>query len=399
MASMNKKEIRVPTGADLLDMVVGGGQGFGYPVGRIINLVGDKSSGKTFLACEIIAAAYYLFGKKLVWDYDDAESGFTFDTKELYGIEIMPKDESKRRKSKTVEEFYCNYRDFLEGLTEGQMGIYIMDSLDGLSSEEIQTRGDQRYAKFKKGEKLEKGSYQMASAKFLSQEFFKSVTDLTEKKNALLIIISQTRDKINSTFPMQTRAGGRALDFYAHTALWLSTITKVEKKGRAVSVVVKALTKKSKTPRPFRSCVFTLIFDYGLDNVGSNLDFLFDLRGDDGKLKKAASSILWAGDSCEEVTVKSLMVFLKEHGKEEEFKEDRKRKGGLTGKGPIRDWILQIEELQAPFRDKFGLIMKRSALIDWIEENGKQQELTEKVRAKWERIEEEIRTKRKKKYL
>ena len=394
-------QIFAPTGCDLLDLAVGGGVGYGFPLGKIINIVGDKSSGKTFLAIELIAATFNhsVFKDRLVWKFDDGENGFTFDTKTLYNMEIIPKEKKKHEKSETVEEFYCNYRSFLESLSKDQFGIYVLDSLDGLSSKEVQDRGDQRFTKFKKGESFDKGSYQMGSAKFLSQEFFKNVTALTEEKNTLLIIVSQTRDKIDAMFPTQTRAGGKALDFYAHTALWLSTISKIEKKGRAVGVVVKALCKKSKTPRPFRSCVFTLLFDYGVDNIGSNLDFLFDLRGKDGKLNIAANSILWSGEKCEDISVKSLLNFIKEQDRESLFKEVKKQLKGLTGKGPIREWILQQEDLKGPFEEKFGLVMKRSELITWIEDNNKQAELTERVREKWEQIENEIRTKRQKKYL
>ena len=127
--------IRFPTGCDLLDTVVGGGEGMGYPAGRIVNFVGDKSSGKTFLAIEVIVASYYKYKKKLKWCYDDSESGFSFNTKNIYGIEIMPVDKDKRKKSKTVEDLYCNVREFAEGLSENEMGIYVCDSLDGVGSE------------------------------------------------------------------------------------------------------------------------------------------------------------------------------------------------------------------------------------------------------------------------
>ena len=54
-------------------------------------------------------------------------------------------------------------------------------------------------------------------------------------------------------------------------------------------------TEKSKTKRPFRECTFLVYFDYGIDDIGTSLDFLFDLRGKDGKLVKAAEKIEWDG--------------------------------------------------------------------------------------------------------
>ena len=62
----SKSRICFPTGSDLMDIQVGGGVTKGYPAGRIINIVGDKSSGKTFMAIEVIVAAYYKYGYTMI---------------------------------------------------------------------------------------------------------------------------------------------------------------------------------------------------------------------------------------------------------------------------------------------------------------------------------------------
>jgi len=384
------------SGCDLLDLVVGGGVRYGYPVGKVINIVGDSSSGKTFLACELMAAAYHALGERLRWTYDDAESGFSFDTEELYGFPVLPPEE-ERVKSETVEEWYCHVREFAESLKKNEIGIYVLDTLDGLSSKQIQERGDDRYKAYQKGKKYETGSYQLESAKFLSQEFFKNLTSLIEQTNVLLVVISQTRDDITSMFKKQTRSGGRALDFYAHSCLWLAKSQVVKKKGRAVGIVVKAKVMKSKTPRPYRWCYFPLTFDYGLDNVGANVDFLYDLRTETGELKSASETLRWS-EGGREANPKALVEFIKERGKEDAFKEARKGRGSLTGAKAITEWISSDPALLAEFEKEFGVAMKREDLIDWIERNSKQGELTEKVRAKWEEIEREIRSVRAKRY-
>jgi hypothetical protein len=237
----------------------------------------------------------------------------------------------------------------------------------------------------------------MEAPKFLSQEFFKELTFWTEEKKVLLIIVSQVRDKIDSLFNEQTRSGGKALDFYAHTALWLSTAQKIIRKERAVGVLVKALTKKSKTPRPFRTCYFTLLYDYGLDNIGTNLDFLYDLRTEKGELKDTANSIQWSVEA-KEVTPKILVEFIKAQGKEELFRIAKKA-NNLEGIKKIKEWIVGPGELKEQFEAEFGVTMRRGELITWIETSGKQAELTERVRAKWEAIEQSIRSDRPRKYL
>lgn len=379
-------------GADLLDTVVGGGLGMGIPAGKIINLVGDKSSFKTFLACEILAAARYRYKKKVKWVYDDCESGFTFDTQTMYGFEVMPFDVTERSRSRTVEEMYCNVRDFIEGLKDNELGIYIVDSLDGLTSEEMDKRADERYKKFKKDEEFKQGSYQMGKAKFLSQEFFPPIAELCETKNVLFIIISQIRENIESfSFEKYVRAGGKALDFYCHTVLWLAQKHKIKKKGRVIGVVVKAKTTKSKTPRPYRDCEFSCYFDYGIDNVGTNVDYLFNLRGDSGELLKVAESVVWKG---EEQTVASLKLFLEDTQHMPGYKAIHKE----VKKSAMLEYIASIPELKVLHEDRFGAPMSRDELIQFIEEKGLQKELTERVMDKWETIENSIKTTRSPKY-
>jgi RecA/RadA recombinase len=291
------EQIRIGTGCTTLDLNVGGAAGaLGLPAGKIVNIVGDSSSFKTFLCCEIIASAYHKYGKRLRWVYDDCESGFTFNTTELYGFEIIPED--KGNSSQTVQEMSGNVRKFISSLKKDEFGIYVVDSLDGLSSEEIEQIAKDRQSAFEKGKEYKKGSYQMESAKFLSQEFFRTLTDDIQNKNVLLIFVSQIRHNIDVTsFQKWTRAGGKALDFYAYCCLWLKNIKKIIHVGKTVGVVVEAESKKLKAPRPFRVSRFVAYFDYGIDDIGTNLDFLFDLRGKKGELLKSATSIEWEGNT------------------------------------------------------------------------------------------------------
>jgi recombination protein RecA len=399
---------RFCTGSDLLDLVVGGGQGMGFPSGKVINIVGDKSSGKTFIACEIVANAYHKYGKRLKWVYDDAESGFTFNTKEMYGVEIMPLNDDDRVKSRTVEDMYCNFKLFLKTLKDDEVGIYVVDSLDGLTSEENEKRGEERIKAFEQDKEFKQGSYQMGAAKFLSQEFFKGVTEETEQKNCLLIIISQVRENIEPfSFEKYVRSGGKALDFYAHTVVWLACINKIKKKERTVGVIVKAKTTKSKTPRPFRECVFSLLFDYGLDNIGSDVDYIFDLRGDSGVLLSKAESLAWSGESSGEgmeATSANLRAFLEDIERWADYKADiRTDNGGKMPSDPLKKsllikWIESHPEVQEVYEKKFGASMTREELIQYVESKGLTKELTQKVVDKWETVENSIRTNRPPKY-
>jgi len=381
----------ISTGSDLLDMVVGGGIGMGFPAGRIVNIVGDKSSGKTFIACELIAAAYNKYKKKLKWEYDDCESGFGFNTQALYGIEIMPEKASDRHHSDTVEDLYCNIRSFKEKLKAGELGIYVVDSLDGLSSEEGEKLANERYNAYQKEKEFKQGSYKMGKAKYLSQEFFPQLADELEDKNILLVIVSQVRENIDPmSFEKYTRTGGKAMDFYCYTVLWLAQVGKVTQKGRVTAVRVKVRTTKSKTPRPYREAYVSLIFDYGLDNISSNIDFLFDFLTPTGQIKKDAKAS-WSGN--QQLTLDNLHGFMKQ------FWPDKTYLTTITRASLVK--LIEGEggdKVNSQFESEFMGDMKRAELISMVESADLESELTKRTVAKWEMIEASIKTNRKRKY-
>lgn len=273
-------------------------------------------SHNTFICTEMVASAYHKYKDNFDWKYDDCESGFSFDTKKLYGFSIIPLNKEEMTKSETVEDLYCNVRDFIEQRKK-QAGIYGVDSLDGLSSEEGDDLAEERYKAHKKGKKLTKGSFRMKKPYYLSQEFFPQLTDKLEKTDSLLIIISQVRQNVDPmSFEKYTRAGGKALDFFAHTVIWLAQVCKVRKKDRVIGVTIKAKTTKSKTARPYRECFFTVYFDYGIDNITSNIDFLYDFRTDSGKVVTNAKGE-WDG---KEFTREKLIDYIRENHLEAELK-------------------------------------------------------------------------------
>lgn len=393
----NKLEkIRFSTGCQLLDLVIGGKKGvLGIPAGKFINIVGDKSAGKTFLSNEIIASAYHKYGsKKFKWVYDDCESGYSFDTESMYGFDIMPENPVH---STTVEEAFCNISDFANSLKDSQFGIYVLDSLDGLTSQEQDDRAEERLKAFHADKEFDKGTYGMGKQKYLSQEFCPQLCSVIEDKNVLVIIISQVREKIDMfSFEKYSRSGGKAIDFYAHSVIWLATAKYITKKDRKVGVVVKAKTTKSKTPRPFRECFFSFLYDYGLDDIGSSVDFLFDLRTDKGELNTKAKAVQWNGDAGK-MTLSDLKKFLEEYELMEKYENSRFCDGKPTAED-IFDFIQSKKDYKAKFSEKFGESMSREELISWIEDNNLEDELRERVTNKWEEIEDSVKSSRKKKY-
>ena len=394
------EKIYAPTGSFLMDLVVGGGVGYGFPFGRIINFVADKSSGKSFMACEVIAACHYKYGKNFKWIYDDCESGFSFNTENLYGFEIMPPTIEERTKSNTVEQAYTNVREFAESLEEDEFGIYVIDSLDGLKSKEAKKRMTEKYnrdlkQKYNKEEKekKEKGTFGVEKPKFLSQDFFPDLSDIIEKTNCLLIIISQVRQNIDPmSFEKFTRNGGKAMDFYCHTVFWLANINKIKKRGRAIGVTIKAKTTKSKTPRPYREMCFELKFDYGLDDIATCVDFLFDFRTPTGELTETTKA---SWENGKELTLENLKIFLQENEVEDEYRNTVNEK---LKKSEVMGWLEEHPTLGEKYKKTFLDKMSRDDLIKMIEDNNLVDELHRRTEEKWEEIELSIKSLRKPKY-
>lgn len=270
----------ISSGCTILDCVIGGG----YPLGRVVNIVGDKSSGKTLLAIEAFAnfAEKYPNGSMY---YHEAESAFDIEYAEALG---MPVGKVQFIEEDTIEEFFSAISEVIEVHKESkEPAIYILDSLDALSDKAEKERG------------IEEGSFAMTKQKKLSEIFRRIISDL-EKTRVCLVIISQVRDNIGVMFGEKyKRSGGKALDFYASQIIWLSEVEKLIKTIRGIKrptgIKVRANCKKNKISAPFRTCDFPIIFGYGIDDKTASIEFLKTVKDgiegiDENSLKEVIST-------------------------------------------------------------------------------------------------------------
>jgi len=306
----------ISSGSDLLDCALGGG----FPLGKVINIIGDKSSGKTLLICEAIAKAIKKYNKEIEVFYDDTEAGFSFDTEEIWGFKmpVLVDDKDKDDCSETVEDLISSVKKRLQPfLNSKKPCVYIVDSLDGLTSESEIEHAEAREAAREKGTQ-QTGTYGTQKAKLLS-EFFRLVKNDLKDSNCLLIVISQIRDKIGVKFGKKTtRSGGRALDFYCSQIIELAEVEKIENtvqgQKRKVGVRIRANVAKNKIAKPFRQAEFQILFDYGVDNIDGNLCFLFDLITETGKTKKRIEA-LWDKNTFTDRS--ELISYIEKHDQEE----------------------------------------------------------------------------------
>ena len=280
----------IPSGSVLLDCVIGGG----WPLGRMVNIVGDKSTGKTLLAIEAAANFAEQYPKGEIW-YREAESAFD---KGYAGALGMPLDrinpgEKNWSQFDTVEQVFEDLSEKLEWCKhKGRPALYILDSLDSLSDKE------------EMGRKMGEGSFNLGKQKKLGELFRRKVREI-EESQLCFMIISQVRDKIGVSFgDKTTRTGGRAMDFYASQIVKLALTQTIyeTKKGikRATGLRIRAKCTKNKVGLALRECEFVLTFGFGIDDYQACMEWLVEVKrwGDLGLTKeqavaKAEESMAW----------------------------------------------------------------------------------------------------------
>lgn len=278
-----KVEKMLSTGSTLLNLACTSNWKGGLVQGKYFFFVGDSASGKTFLTLTCLAeASINPAFDNYRFIYDDVEGGALMDIEKYFGVKVAERMEPPRRDkdgtpifSRTIEEFYFNLDDALSG---EKPCLYILDSMDGLSSEPELDKFQERKIAARKGKDVA-GSYGDGKAKTNSMGIRTSLSKLRDT-GSILILINQTRDNVGGGLfeAKKTRSGGHALTFYATIELWSSVAGKIKKTVRGTQRVIgvncRVRVKKNRVTGRERTVEIPIYYSMGIDDVGSCVDYL-----------------------------------------------------------------------------------------------------------------------------
>lgn len=242
----------IPTGSMTLDMALGIG---GVPRGRIVEIYGPESSGKTTVALHIAAQAQKLGGEVA---FIDVEHALDPVYAKALGVDIdnllVSQPDSGEQALEIAEAL----------VRSGAIDCIVLDSVAAMVTK-AEIEGDM-------------GDTHVGLLARLMSQAMRKLTSVISKSNCVAIFINQVREKIGVVYGNpETTPGGRALKFYSSVRIEVRKGEPIKNGAEIIGARTKCKVVKNKVAPPFKECEFDMMFGQGIDRVGEVCDLAVDL--------------------------------------------------------------------------------------------------------------------------
>jgi recombination protein RecA len=295
----------IPTGCLSLDVALGVG---GFPRGRVIEVYGPESGGKTTLTLQVVAEAQKLGG---IAAFIDAEHALDPIYARKLGVDVDNLLVSQPDNGEQALEIAQTL------IRSNSVDVIVVDSVAALVPK-AELEGDM-------------GDPSMGLQARLMSQALRKLTGIVSKSRTCLIFINQIREKIGVMFGNpETTTGGRALKFYSSIRVDIRRIQAIKEGDRVVGSRTRGKVVKNKVAAPFREAEFDIIYGEGISREGD----LIDLGVDKGVLEKSGTWLSYGGERIGQGR-ENARIFLKENKDIREKLESALRK--KLGIGPANN--------------------------------------------------------------
>src|SRR5437016_9488777 len=286
----------IPSGSLSLDAALGVG---GFPRGRVVEIFGPESGGKTTMTLHVIAQAQKMGGQAA---FIDAEHALDPAYARRLGVDVDNLLVSQPDNGEQALEIAETL------IASGSLDVVVVDSVAALVPR-AELEG-------------EMGEPQMGLQARLMSQALRKLTGKVSKSRTCLIFINQIREKIGVMFGNpETTTGGRALKFYASMRVDIRRIQSIKEGDKVVGSRTRAKVVKNKVAAPFREAEFDILYGEGISREGD----LIDLGVDQGLLEKSGAWLSFGGERMGQGR-ENARIFLKENADIREKLENALRK-------------------------------------------------------------------------